>query len=42
MSQRRLAAARCPTTFLLWIGGSSIRPLLPSYLRQHGSTPGCS
>jgi MFS family permease len=32
--------ALCATTFLLWIGGSSILPLLPSYLRQHGSTLG--
>ncbi len=28
------------TTFLLWVGGSAILPLLPSYLRSEGSTPG--
>ncbi|MFZ0058586.1 MAG: MFS transporter [Acidimicrobiales bacterium] len=39
-SERRLVVALCATTFLLWIGGSAILPLLPSYLRQHGSTPG--
>jgi len=39
-SERKLVVALCATTFLLWIGGSSILPLLPSYLRQHGSTPG--
>jgi DHA1 family multidrug resistance protein-like MFS transporter len=39
-SERRLVVALCVTTFLLWIGGSAILPLLPSYLRQHGSTPG--
>ena len=39
-SERTLVVALCATTFLLWIGGSSILPLLPSYLRQHGSSPG--
>jgi MFS transporter, DHA1 family, multidrug resistance protein len=32
--------ALCATTLLLWVGGSAILPLLPSYLRSHGSTPG--
>lgn len=26
-------------TLLLWVGGSAILPLLPSYLRRHGSGP---
>ncbi len=26
-------------TLLLWVGGSAILPLLPSYLRRHGASP---
>ena len=37
---RRIVIALCSTTFFLWIGGSSVLPLLPTYLRAHGSTPG--
>jgi MFS family permease len=39
-NERRLVGALCATTLLLWIGGSAILPLLPTYLRSEGSTPG--
>ncbi|MGA8296560.1 MAG: MFS transporter [Acidimicrobiales bacterium] len=39
-SERRLVIALCATTLLLWVGGSAILPLLPTYLRSEGSTPG--
>ena len=35
-----MVVALCVTTLLLWVGGSAILPLLPAYLRAHGSTPG--
>ncbi len=39
-SERRLVIGLCATTLLLWVGGSAILPLLPTYLRSEGSTPG--
>ena len=38
-SGRRLVASLAGATLLLWIGGSAILPLLPSYLRHHGASP---
>ncbi|HUY29522.1 MAG TPA: MFS transporter [Acidimicrobiales bacterium] len=38
-SARRLVVSLSGATLLLWIGGSAILPLLPSYLRQHGAGP---
>ena len=35
---RRLVVALSFATLLLWIGGSAILPLLPTYLRRHGSS----
>lgn len=35
---RRLVVALSATTLLLWIGASAILPLLPSYLREEGSS----
>lgn len=37
---RHLVVALCATTLLLWVGASAILPLLPLYLRAHGSSPG--
>ena len=34
----RLVRALALTTFLLWVGASSILPLLPEFLRRHGSS----
>ncbi|MGB9111672.1 MAG: MFS transporter, partial [Acidimicrobiales bacterium] len=39
-TERRLVIGLCATTLLLWVGGSAILPLLPTYLRSEGSTPG--
>jgi MFS transporter, DHA1 family, multidrug resistance protein len=39
-AERRLVIALSATTLLLWIGGSAILPLLPTYLRSEGSSPG--
>jgi len=36
---RRLVVALCTLEFLEWMGGGAIVPLLPTYLRQHGSSP---
>jgi MFS family permease len=36
---RRLVLALCATTLLLWLGAGAILPLLPLYLRAHGSSP---
>jgi MFS family permease len=38
-SDRRLVIALSATALLLWVGGSAILPLLPVYLRAHGSSP---
>ncbi|MCU1491498.1 MAG: putative e Multidrug resistance protein 2 (Multidrug-efflux transporter 2) [Acidimicrobiaceae bacterium] len=40
IAERRLVVALSATTLLLWVGASAILPLLPSYLRRHGSGPG--
>lgn len=37
---RRLVAGLSAVTLLLWMGGSAIVPLLPSYLRAGGASPG--
>ncbi|MBO0886374.1 MAG: MFS transporter, partial [Acidimicrobiales bacterium] len=37
-SSDRLVWALALTTFLLWLGASSILPLLPKYLRFHGAS----
>lgn len=37
-SSAQLVRALAATTFLLWIGASSMLPLLPLYLRDHGGT----
>lgn len=39
-ASRRLVIALGATTALLWVGASAILPLLPSYLRARGATPG--
>jgi MFS family permease len=39
-TERHLVIGLCATTLLLWVGGSAILPLLPTYLRSEGSTPG--
>jgi DHA1 family multidrug resistance protein-like MFS transporter len=36
---RRLVVSLSLASLLLWVGGSAILPLLPSYLRHHGSDP---
>ena len=36
---RRVVAALSGVTFLLWVGGSAIVPLLPTYLRAHAFSP---
>jgi MFS transporter, DHA1 family, multidrug resistance protein len=38
-TDRRLVIALSATALLLWVGGSAILPLLPVYLRAHGSSP---
>jgi MFS transporter, DHA1 family, multidrug resistance protein len=38
-SLRRLLLALCTMEFLVWAGGGAIVPLLPTYLRAHGSSP---
>ncbi len=36
---RRLVLSLSAATILLWVGGSAILPMLPTYLRRHGSDP---
>src|ERR1700733_13046011 len=39
-AERRLLVSLLAMTFLLWIGGSAIVPLLPTYLHGHGASTG--
>jgi MFS transporter, DHA1 family, multidrug resistance protein len=40
IAERRLVISLLAMTFLLWIGGSAIVPLLPTYLHGHGASTG--
>lgn len=39
-SGRRFVLVLAGTAFVEWLGASAILPLLPAYLRHHGSSPG--
>lgn len=40
MDEKRLVGVLAAAAFVEWLGASAILPLLPAYLRHHGTSPG--